>query len=217
MDPKARDRLEEAVDIAAASRLRRALRQPVRTTASLASSLAGRFSPLTFHVRARTFWGDRMEVVLPETVSLHIFRFGFFEEALTRVVLRCVEPGGVFLDIGAHFGYFSLLAADLVGSRGAVHSFEPTPGTFEVLKRNVGSRPNVHLVPMALHAKKGSMSISDFGLKNSAFNSMFAPRLSERSRSRMTETRHTVPVTTVDDFVAERGVAPTFVKIDAES
>jgi FkbM family methyltransferase len=45
--------------------------------------------------------------------------------------------GQVFLDIGANIGFYTLFAAQRVGSKGRVVSFEPDPMTFESLERSV--------------------------------------------------------------------------------
>jgi hypothetical protein len=47
------------------------------------------------------------------------------EEATTALFKKIVKPGDVVLDLGANIGYFTLLAAKLVGDRGRVHAFEP--------------------------------------------------------------------------------------------
>jgi FkbM family methyltransferase len=43
----------------------------------------------------------------------------------------------VVVDVGAHVGYFSLLAARKVGPNGKVFSFEPDPINYELLQRNI--------------------------------------------------------------------------------
>ena len=88
--------------------------------------------------KARLVWGDEMTVVYPEIASLGISRYGFFAEGLTRLLLSHLKPGMAFLDVGAQLGYFTMLAAWLVGETGQVHSFEPTPSTFELLNLNAG-------------------------------------------------------------------------------
>jgi len=53
-----------------------------------------------------------------------------------------------FLDIGAHFGYFSVICADAaerMGKTATIYSFEPHPENFEVLKKNMAKYKNVHL------------------------------------------------------------------------
>ena len=77
------------------------------------------------------FWGERITIVYPEYVSGFLGKYGYFERDLTAAVVDLVEPGDTFYDVGAHFGFYSVLAADLVGSSGAVHSFEPTPQTMK--------------------------------------------------------------------------------------
>jgi len=53
--------------------------------------------------------------------------WGVFEEIETRVVSRLLKQGDTFFDIGANVGYYTLLAARIVGLEGRVHAFEPCP------------------------------------------------------------------------------------------
>jgi FkbM family methyltransferase len=52
---------------------------------------------------------------------------GFWEMWLTIAIARHLKPGMVAIDIGANFGYYSLLMADLVGPEGALIAVEPNP------------------------------------------------------------------------------------------
>jgi FkbM family methyltransferase len=60
-----------------------------------------------------------------------------YEPATTEYLLRRLPPGGVFVDIGANHGYFTVLAAARVGDRGRVIAFEPNPAVFEQLVAHV--------------------------------------------------------------------------------
>jgi FkbM family methyltransferase len=62
-----------------------------------------------------------------EDLSLtpHIAYEGRWEPWVTEFFLREVRPGDVFIDIGANCGFFSILAAHLVGPTGFVVAFEP--------------------------------------------------------------------------------------------
>jgi len=51
---------------------------------------------------------------------------GIFEADTTRRAQRLVQPGMHILDVGANFGYFTVLFAQLVGPRGHVWAFEPS-------------------------------------------------------------------------------------------
>lgn len=62
---------------------------------------------------------------------------GSAEPALQEVMCSYLQPGMVFYDLGANLGFFSLLAAKMVGAKGLVVSFEPDPQMVHRLKENV--------------------------------------------------------------------------------
>ena len=53
------------------------------------------------------------------------------------LVQAILKPGMSFVDVGANWGYFTLLAAHQVGSGGRVVSLEPDPRLFPVLAGNI--------------------------------------------------------------------------------
>ena len=62
------------------------------------------------------------------------------------------------LDIGAAFGYYTLLSADKVGEMGKVISFEPEPSNFAILEKNIflnGFQKRVMLINKAVADKEG--------------------------------------------------------------
>jgi FkbM family methyltransferase len=196
---------------------RKALPVMARLAIARALHLASRLTGWPIKVRTRTFWDASMALVFPEVVSECIFRAGFYEAGLTTMLIEHIRPGNVFLDVGAHFGYFSLLASTIVGRDGQVHAFEPTPSTYRVLMGNVGACANVSAVNQALYAVPTTLEFNDFGVQYSAYNSLFQPRLRAGERSRVNATVHKVVATTVDDYLAARALSPHFIKIDAEN
>ncbi len=48
-----------------------------------------------------------------------------YEQSTFRLIRRYLQKGDVFVDIGAHIGYYSVIAARIVGSAGKVFAFEP--------------------------------------------------------------------------------------------
>jgi FkbM family methyltransferase len=62
---------------------------------------------------------------------------GEWEPGLTAYFGANLSPGQVFVDLGAHVGYFTCLAARMVGPRGLVVAFEPSPRNYELLLGNV--------------------------------------------------------------------------------
>jgi FkbM family methyltransferase len=76
--------------------------------------------------------------------------------------LREVHRGDTVLDIGANYGYFTLLLSDLVGPSGRVHAFEPVPTTWQRLNDTVRSSAlftNVTLHRAAVSASDGMATI----------------------------------------------------------
>ena len=71
-----------------------------------------------------------------KVISERLRREGVWEPYETHLVLNLLEPGGVFVDVGANLGYFSILAAACVGERGRVYAFEPDPDNFALLQAN---------------------------------------------------------------------------------
>jgi FkbM family methyltransferase len=69
-----------------------------------------------------------------------------------------LDPGMTFVDVGAHIGYFSIIAAALVGEKGAVHSFEPDPDCFSRLVLNSAIYPWVKTHNSAVADRDGEIS-----------------------------------------------------------
>src|SRR5262245_36111858 len=71
------------------------------------------------------------------TSGTHGCWLGTYEMDLQRLIVSSLKPGDVFYDVGANVGFFSLLAASLVGSRGTVIAFEPLPRNIALLQQNL--------------------------------------------------------------------------------
>jgi FkbM family methyltransferase len=166
--------------------------------------------------RAKTFWNERMIVTLPESSSLNIFRNGFIDEGLTRMILEYLKPGMTFIDIGAHFGYFTLLGSIIVGGKGQVHAFEPTPGSIEILMNNTREKNNVTLVSKAVFSDNRELSFKDYGFSNSGLNTVYNARVFEDMLPDFEYIEYPVQAVTIDDYVEMNSLLPDFIKIDAE-
>lgn len=205
--------LLNAISLSKKSKYQKIIRSPIKMLYSETLRLLKK--PITQKVT--TFWNDTMSVVLPEAVSMHIYRYGFFEEGLTRIFLEYLKSGMIFLDVGAHFGYFTLLGSYLVGKAGQVHSFEPTPSTFKVLKRNVSGKTNIFLNNLAVFSEKKDISLNDYGVTYSAFNSIYGARLPQNVIRKLRAKTHNVEAISIDEYVNKKRIKPNFIKIDAES
>jgi FkbM family methyltransferase len=78
-----------------------------------------------------TFWVDPASFTGQELAS-----HGIYDPATLGVLKSLLSPGDTFVDIGANEGYFSVIAARLVGPQGRVIAVEPQTRLSPVLQRN---------------------------------------------------------------------------------
>jgi FkbM family methyltransferase len=197
------------------SRTRRIIAAPMRLARSLLLQRISVWRRRSIPVWARTFWGERISVLYPDGVAVKLHRYGFFEAGLTRIFLQYVKPGMTVFDIGAHVGYFTLLGSRLVGDAGEVHAFEPTPGTFEMLRGNTRGRSNVRLNQMAVYSHEATLNLTGYE-QFPSFNTLGSGNAGDAADDDYEQTTIPVRATALDDYVASTGVRPDFIKLDAE-
>jgi FkbM family methyltransferase len=81
--------------------------------------------------------GSRMLVRTDDSLGRVLAISGVWEPNVTAAFMRSLSPGDVCVDIGAHIGYYTLLASKLVGAAGHVYAFEPSPGSYDALRANL--------------------------------------------------------------------------------
>jgi FkbM family methyltransferase len=69
-------------------------------------------------------------------IQQQLFWYGYYEKEVGDLLKKIVKPGGVFLDLGANIGYFSLLVADNSPSVKVI-SFEPVASLFQKMNDNI--------------------------------------------------------------------------------
>jgi len=136
--------------------------------------------------------------------AMHRCWFGFFEYEKQQEISREVKPSGVFWDVGANVGFYSLLASKLVVS-GKVFAFEPAPRNLLYLKKHLTLNrvTNVEVLAVAVSDRNG---FSSFEIEETGFMGHLSG-----------EGKITVPVVTLD-FLVEEGkvLPPDYVKMDIE-
>ncbi len=75
-----------------------------------------------------------------------------YEPAVTVALKQYLKPGQVFVDVGANIGYFTCLAAAIIGTKGHVYAFEPNPDNIQLIKLSIAANSfeNVSLFPVAV-------------------------------------------------------------------
>ncbi|MGE0152617.1 MAG: FkbM family methyltransferase [Reyranellaceae bacterium] len=146
-------------------------------------------------------------------VRHEVFHDGF--ERISRDIIDThLEPGDVFVDIGAHWGCITLSALTRHPGRVRAIAVEPHPLNLLQLMRAVQANrlgELVEIVPAAAGERPG--------LARLAFNSTMGHSLLESDTRRTTGTPLRVPVVSIDQLLAERrdlDGSRLVVKIDVE-
>jgi FkbM family methyltransferase len=86
-----------------------------------------------------------------------IFQSRSGEREALRLSTQPLRPGDTFVDIGANFGLFSVIAAQKVGPAGRVVAIEPLPELVERLRFNISINgfENVSIFPVAVGERAG--------------------------------------------------------------
>ena len=69
--------------------------------------------------------------------SCHVMLDGYWESWLTIFFMRLIKPGMTAVDVGANFGYYTILFAAAVGATGKVIAIEPVPSTVASLNDTI--------------------------------------------------------------------------------
>ncbi|MDD5109704.1 MAG: FkbM family methyltransferase [Patescibacteria group bacterium] len=103
-----------------------------------------------------------------------------FEPLTTKVFEGVIKPGMTVVDLGANIGYFTLLAARLVGHEGKVFAFEPEPKNFSLLQKNISDNHyrNIVAVQSAVTDKIATVKLF-LSRTNKGGHSLLPPQDSE--------------------------------------
>lgn len=160
----------------------------------------GRRYHLDIHTKAGRMW------TVPFT--------GTFEPDESAFVRNNVKPGDIAIDVGANFGWFTLMLSQLVGANGAqgqVHAFEPVQETTDLLNRNaqLNNATNIHISGAALDAQDATR---DLYLPDIAVSGSFA--LHHYNENYQVQK---VPTMTLDTYVRLHNLPRVdFIKADIE-
>jgi FkbM family methyltransferase len=126
--------------------------------------------------------GSRMRVRTDDLVGRVLAISGEYEPNVTAAFRAALEPGDVCLDIGAHIGYYTVLAAKALGSAGRVYAFEPSPTSYRRLLANaqLNGFENITAVELAVGEDEGSAVLYEVPGQNSGMATLH-PALAAKS------------------------------------
>lgn len=136
------------------------------------------------------------------------FLRGTYGRNESRMFERLLQAGDVVYDVGAHVGYFTLLASQLVRSGGRVFAFEPLPLNVAYLERHkrMNRLANVEVLPFAVGRAEGHASFGSTGGTGRG-----------RLASADVAAERLVRVVSLDEMYSRGQLpAPTLIKMDIE-
>ena len=159
---------------------------------------------------------------VPRKINNRIVRFpprwsryfpGDYEADNYSFLEQQVKPGMDIIDIGAHIGLFSVCTAQLTGPKGNIICFEPTPGTFSILKETLRLNhcDNVTPVQAAVGATQGKTT---FYISNAMAGCNSNSLVLNKDKAKAEA--YDVAITTIDAVCADYNLNPGLIKVDVE-
>lgn len=209
------DSLERAERLVNKGKLHRVLSAPLKYL---------RFKSLHVFKQSRLgtnhlFFGVPFKVLLPSGVDIYLFGIKTHnsETRLAKYLIRNLTTNQTFLDVGAHYGYFSVLASKLVESSGQVIAFEPSKQTHLVLKINVADHLNVSIHNVAVGEKNQTISFRELPIYYSEYNSIYHDQYEDSDWYAKQELEtYSLPLICLDDFVSHKNLKVDMIKMDVE-
>ena len=212
--------LDKVERIANSSKMGRFLKSPIKYLyAILHRKIIYSRQKKEIETKCSTFFNLDMDIMLPSSTDIYLTggKSHSSEIALARYMIREISKGDIYLDVGAHYGYFSLLASQLVGEKGAVISIEASPVTYRVLSKNAKKTKNISSYNYAVSDKEQKMTFFEFPNLYSEYNSLFIGQYEgEEWFQKYKPKEISIQAIKLDDFLKNQKIVPSFIKIDVE-
>ena len=104
--------------------------------------------------------------VMPnDYIGESIIRNKSYEPHVTEIIRQKLQPGDVFLDLGANLGYFTMLASTIVGEDGFVLAFEPNPQNQQLIYASIreNQTQNIKIFPYAVSNVEDILRFTNVG------------------------------------------------------
>lgn len=165
-------------------------------------------------LKSKTFWGEKINILNFEQDIYFCGLIGHESELrLTKFLIKNITDNSVFFDIGAHHGFYSMLANQLISS-GSIHSFEPSPFHFSILEKNTNKHERTKANNTAIHNENGNFVLQESNKGTSTMNDDFLKnsQLTHKEQYKKTE----IQTITLDDYCNKKNLKPNIIKLDVE-
>jgi len=206
--------------IASASKMSRMLNHPIKyISAIFFREILYKRSLKEKEVTSETFFNEKMHLLLPSSTDIYLTKGKSHssEIRLAKYLINNLESGDTFVDVGAHYGYFTLLASKLVGELGKVFSFEASPTTYRILGKNCSSFKNIFPNNVAVSDSNNDVIFHEFPNLFSEYNSLDVDQFKEEKWfQNYKPLKVEAKGLRLGDFMTEQKIAPKIIKIDVE-
>ncbi len=149
------------------------------------------------------------------SLTPHLITSGRWERRITILLSRILRQGMSFVDAGANFGYFSLMAAEFVGPEGKVTAIEANPAVYELLAKNLEVNGYVHRSTchnLAIYSERGEVQLQVMRSHLGSSSLVMTEEVAAEWHDSVTSV--TVPAAPLDEILGEQSV--DVMKIDIE-
>jgi len=166
----------------------------------------------------KTILGTSMKILMPS--SQDIFLFGCkthdSEIRLAKYLVYELPKHKMFVDVGAHFGFFTLLATKAMSKDAHIIAIEPSATSFRILKENCKHLPQITIHNIALSNQNEVVHFVDFPVKYLEYNALDHVQYKDEEWYKDID-KQTVKTTAQkgDDLFGTR-LKPDLIKIDVE-
>lgn len=206
--------------IAAASKVKRLLRNPYRYVLSIFfRQFIYPRNKKALIKKAELFYGKQMTIALPASTDIYLTGGKSHESEikLAKFIILNLSTGDHFLDIGAHYGYFTLLASKVTGENGKVVACEPATQTFALLQENCTTEKNIFCYRRAVSDTSGTFTFYEFPNLYSEYNTMDVEQFKNEAWFKTSPPKKIeIPAVTIDQISKEEKLVPKIIKIDVE-
>jgi FkbM family methyltransferase len=167
----------------------------------------------------KLFYGKKMSIALPAATDIYLTggKSHPSELRLAKFIINNLSDNNHFLDIGAHFGYFTLIASELVGEKGKILSFEPTSKSYNLLMENIVNLNNAKAHQSAISNSTESIIFYEFPNLYSEYNTSDITQFqNEKWYNNYIPNKVKVKSTTIDEITKDGLFNPQIIKIDVE-
>jgi len=168
--------------------------------------------------RQMSMWFDQNSIV-HRNILAELQADGTYERATQLFLMRVLRPGDAFIDVGAHIGYFSLLAAAVVREQGRVVAVEPIEENYSQLSRHITENELTWITPVnAVISDADGEAAIYFNTDNDGGHALWDPAKHPANElTRQSPRADTVPSRRLGTLLAENGIEQVrLMKIDTE-